>query len=119
MSLAWVNTFLTNQFGVIGTRDVLLFGTFISEAAVAIGIILEAPKEKTRKDWAAIVIVVGGVCLGMLFTIDLFAFDEGISSAQQTKKFTVLKRRQPQRCYKRRTPAQKLEMRLCALAIWN
>jgi hypothetical protein len=84
MSLAWINTFLTNQFGIAGTRNVLLFGTFISEAAVAIGVILEAPKDKTCNDWAAIIIVVAGVCLGVIFTIDLFSFDEGISEAQQS-----------------------------------
>jgi hypothetical protein len=82
MSLTYFSKLLSEWFGPDWTRTILLGGTFLSEAGVAIGILLES-KFKTRRDWAAAILVVGGVCAGVFFTLVLFANDEEISSAQQ------------------------------------
>jgi hypothetical protein len=83
MSLTYFSNVLSEWFGPDWTRTILLAGTFLSEAAVAIGILLES-KFKTRRDWTAAILVIGGVCAGVFFTLVLFANDEEISSAQQS-----------------------------------
>ena len=84
MSLTYFSDLLTGWFGSDLTRTILLTGTFFSEAAVAGGILLKS-SYKTCRNWAAVILVVGGVCAGVFFTLVLFANDESISSAQQSK----------------------------------
>jgi hypothetical protein len=84
MTPATFSAFWLDHLGSDWTHALFLVGTFIAEVAVGAGIIIESPKNKTCKDWLAIVLVVGGVSLSVLFTLALFMFDEGISSSQQS-----------------------------------
>lgn len=87
--MAAISTFLDNfssgQLPPFQTHAVLLGGAIAAEILVAIGILLESPKEKTFREWFGLVFVFGGVVISATFTIGLFVFDEGISTAQQTR----------------------------------
>jgi hypothetical protein len=81
--LTYLSTFLFSHSSF--THVILLGGSIIAEFAVAIGIILESPKEKTFRERLGMVLVLGGVSIGAILTISLFVFDEGISRGQQDK----------------------------------
>jgi hypothetical protein len=83
--MTYVNAFFSGELDPLLTHIVLLGGAIAAEFAVAIGIVLETPKEKTLREWIGMILVLGGVSVGALFTISLFIFDEGISTAQQSK----------------------------------
>jgi hypothetical protein len=53
--------------------------------AVAVGIIFEFPETPSRKQRIATRLVIIGVTVEAIFTVLLFIFDEGISTAQQSK----------------------------------
>jgi hypothetical protein len=82
MSLVYFSNLVAKWLGDDAVHPTLLSGTFVAEAAVAVGILLES-KFKTCKDWASAILVVGGVCLGVFFTLVLFAYDEDISAGQK------------------------------------
>lgn len=68
---------------------VLLSGSIICEVAVAIGILLEQHWPKCIKEWIAVFFVIGGVFFGVVCTVLLFVFDEGISHAQNDKVISL------------------------------
>lgn len=66
---------LSNLFGD-WVHDILLLGSILSEFLVASGIILETPKDKTRRERLGMYLVIGGVLSAAIFTISLFVYDE-------------------------------------------
>jgi hypothetical protein len=74
-----------------GTADpfwphvILLSVSVVASFAVGAGIIFEAPKYSEFVHRVAIGLIIAGVVIEAACTIFLFVFDEGISSAQQSK----------------------------------
>lgn len=77
------DAFVSGQLDPALTHVTLLGGSILAEFAVAAGIVLESPKEKTLREWAGMGLVLGGVFVSAIFTIALFVFDEGISNRQE------------------------------------
>jgi hypothetical protein len=72
--------FFSGSFDPSWPHAVLLTAAIVASFAVAAGIVMENPK------WSlANALVVGGVAIEAVCTLLLFGFDEGISSAQQSK----------------------------------
>jgi hypothetical protein len=82
--LRYFNAFIAGELNSASTHIILLGGSLVAEFAVAIGIILESPREKSYRERLGMVLVLGGVSIGAALTIALFVFDEGISRAQQS-----------------------------------
>ena len=82
--LTYFNAFISGELNSVFTHIVLLGGALAAEIAIAAGIILETPKEKSHREKLGMRLVIGGVVVSALFTIALFVFDEGISRAQQS-----------------------------------
>lgn len=80
---SFTSSFLDGQLNPLLTHVILLGGAIFAEFSVAAGIILEAPKEKTFREWLGMALVLGGVLISSIFTIGLFVFDEGISRTQE------------------------------------
>jgi hypothetical protein len=75
-----VSGFFSGSFDSAWPHVMLLTMAIVASFAVGVGIVLEDPK------WSlANVLVIGGVALEAVCTLLLFGFDEGISSAQQSK----------------------------------
>src|SRR5947209_30875 len=83
--LTYVKAFFAGDLDPLLTHIVLLGGSVVAEFAVAIGIILESPKEKSCREIVGMCLVLGGVSIGAILTISLFVFDEGVSTAQQSR----------------------------------
>ena len=90
MSLTYFSNLLDGWVGPDSTQAVLLAGTFVSEIAVGAGILLES-KYKTCKDWLALLLVVGGIFVGMFFTLILFSHDEETIAAQRARIISLEK----------------------------
>ena len=76
---AFISKFIGGDFDAFWTHVILLGTSIAAEFAVAVGIILETPKEKTVRERVGMVLVIGGVCIGAIFTVLLFVFDEGVA----------------------------------------
>ena len=77
---SYISTFFSGSVDPFWPHFILLGCAIIGGIAVGLGIIMESEK------WSlATILVVIGVATEAVFTIMLFLFDEGISSAQQSK----------------------------------
>lgn len=79
------NAFVSGELSPLLTHAILLGGAIAAEFAVAAGIILESPKNKTFREWLGLGLVFGGVLISSIFTISLFVFDEGVSDTQRSE----------------------------------
>jgi hypothetical protein len=76
---SYISTFFSGSIDPFWPHFILLGGAIIGGSAVGFGIIMESEK------WSlATIVVVIGVVTEAIFTILLFLFDEGISSAQKS-----------------------------------
>jgi hypothetical protein len=73
----------------------LLALSVLAGIAVGAGIILESPEYPASIHRKAKWLVIGGVAIESICTISLFAFDEGISGAQQAKILALERRLAP------------------------
>jgi hypothetical protein len=85
MISTYFNAFISGHLNPFWTHLWLLLACFIAEIMVAVGILLESWPPKNLRQFIATVLVVVGVLFGIMFTLSLFVFDEGISSGQQQK----------------------------------
>jgi hypothetical protein len=85
MLSTYFNAFISGDLNSYWTHLWLLGGIFLFEVIVGIGIILEVTLPMTLRQIIATGMVVGGILVGIMLTLGLFVFDEGISSAQQSK----------------------------------
>ena len=77
---SYISTFFSGSVDPFWPHFILLGCAIIGGIAVGLGIIMESEK------WSlATILVVIGVATEAVFTIMLFLFDEGISSAQQSR----------------------------------
>ena len=81
----FISAFVAGKLNSVLTHIVLLGGAIVAEFMVAVGIILEAPKVKTRRERMGMVLVLGGVSVSAILAIALFVFDEGISRALEKR----------------------------------
>ncbi len=79
------NGLISGTLNSYWTHFWLLAGAFILEIIVGVGIALEANWPMSRRQIIATGLVIGGIILGIMFTLGLFIFDEAISSTQQQK----------------------------------
>jgi hypothetical protein len=79
------NAFISGSLDPYWTHFWLLAGAFTVEIIVAIGIVLEMSWPPNQLQIIATVMVIGGVVIGIIFTLGLFVFDEAISRNQQEK----------------------------------
>jgi len=80
----YLNAFWSGGLDAFWPHIILLGTSIAAEFAVALGIILESPKEKACREKVGMILVLGGVSIGAICTIGLFVFDEGVSRAQQS-----------------------------------
>ncbi len=83
--LTYISGFLSGGVEPFWPHVWLLSISVLASFAVGAGIILEGPKYSSSVHRIAFWLVVVGIAIEALCTIFLFAFDEGISSAQQSK----------------------------------
>jgi hypothetical protein len=81
---AYFDIFISGGLAPFWPHAALLSISVFASFAVGIGIVLERPKYESLHK-IAFWLVMGGIVVEALCTILLFAFDEGISSAQQSK----------------------------------
>jgi len=85
MISTYFNAFISGDLNSYWTHLWLLGGIFLFEVIVGVGIILEVTLPMTSRQIIATGMVVGGILFGIMLTLGLFVFDEGVSSAQQSK----------------------------------
>jgi hypothetical protein len=81
---AYFDIFISGELAPFWPHAGLLSVSVLASFAVGIGILLERPQYASLHK-TAFWLVIGGIAVEALCTILLFAFDEGISSAQQSK----------------------------------
>jgi hypothetical protein len=81
----YFNAFFSGNVEPFWPHVSLLSVSVLASFAVGAGIIFEAPKYSPSIHRVATNLVIAGVVVEALCTICLFAFDEGISNAQQSK----------------------------------
>ena len=81
-----MNAVLSFLFGhALFTHGLLLGGDIIATIIVGWGILWEAPSQSERRHRIAMWLVIWGIMAETVCSLSLFAFDEGISQAQQGK----------------------------------
>jgi hypothetical protein len=83
--LTYLSHFFSGEVDPFWPHIILLSVTVAASFAVGAGIIFEAPKYSESVHRIAVRLVIAGVVVEAACTIFLFVFDEGISSAQQSK----------------------------------
>jgi len=78
----FTSDFIDGRLNAVSTHIALLGVTIAAEIAVAVGIVLES-HPKTIREYLGMWLVLCGVFIGVVFTVLLFIFDEGISRTQQ------------------------------------
>jgi hypothetical protein len=82
---AYLSHFFSGEVDPTWPHAILLTVTVLASFAVAAGIIFESPEYSASVHRVATWCVIVGVAIEAVCTITLFVFDEGISSAQQSK----------------------------------
>jgi hypothetical protein len=81
---AYLNAVISGEAEPFWPHSILLLVSILSAFTVGFGIILESPKYSTAAHRIATWLVLGGIAVESLCTVFLFAFDESISSKQQS-----------------------------------
>jgi hypothetical protein len=93
--LTYLSNFFSGEVDPTWPHAVLLSITVLASFAVAAGIVFESPKYSESIHRIATMLVIVGVAVEAVCTIVLFVFDEGISSAQQSKIISLEKQIAP------------------------
>jgi hypothetical protein len=83
--LIYLSLFFSGEVDPFWPHVILLSVSVLASFAVGAGIIFESPKYSAHVQHVAMWGVIAGVVVEAACTITLFAFDEGISNAQQDK----------------------------------
>lgn len=83
--LTYVSAFISGGLEPFWPHVVLLSVSVVASIAVGVGIIFERPEYSLAIHRFAFWLIVAGIAFEAICTIFLFAFDEGISGAQQSK----------------------------------
>jgi hypothetical protein len=81
----YVSRFISGDFEPFWPHAILLSSSVLASIAVGAGILFERPEYSSSVHKIAFWLIVVGIAVEAVCTIFLFVFDEGISSAQQSK----------------------------------
>jgi hypothetical protein len=91
-TVTYIRAFFSGEVSAFWPHFWLLGGATLGGIAVGLGIILETPERPSRKQRVAMWLVIIGIVIEPICTLVLFAFDEGVSQAQQDKIIALEKR---------------------------
>jgi hypothetical protein len=91
----YISAFFSGEVRAFWPHFWLLGGALLGGIAVGIGIILETPESPSRKQRIAMWLVIIGIVIEPICTLVLFAFDEGISDAQNSEIIALIKNNLP------------------------